>query len=120
MTSYPILFSNRDMRRLRALSRIALTLAMVTAVTTATVLPSPRVSGKASGPGLNKLSAVTPARVAPAQPGTGQLVPASGDTCGTATVINPASLPFSEESSTIGAGNDVDPVGGCVPGEGPD
>jgi hypothetical protein len=47
-------------------------------------------------------------------------VPSAGDTCGTATVINPAALPFSEESTTVGAGNDLSPSASCVAGLGPD
>jgi fibronectin type 3 domain-containing protein len=43
------------------------------------------------------------------------------DTCGTATVINPAALPFMDDSSTVGMNNDVDPgPGGCAPGPGAD
>ncbi len=43
------------------------------------------------------------------------------DTCLTATVISPASLPFTEDATTIGAANDVDPsAGGCTAGPGPD
>jgi hypothetical protein len=46
---------------------------------------------------------------------------ASGDTCATATVINPGSLPFTEESSLASAANDIDPgPGGCVLGGGAD
>jgi hypothetical protein len=38
-----------------------------------------------------------------------------------ASVINPASLPFLEEASTVAAANDIDPgAAGCVPGAGPD
>ena len=49
------------------------------------------------------------------------LLPYAGDTCANATVINPASLPFTDESSTVGAAKDVDPgVSGCVLGLGPD
>jgi len=44
----------------------------------------------------------------------------SGDTCGTATVINPAALPFTEDSTLQGAGNDIDPSGGCTQGGGND
>ncbi len=47
--------------------------------------------------------------------------PLSGDTCATATVINAPSLPFAEESTLAGAGNDIDPGSdGCVPGAGND
>jgi len=46
---------------------------------------------------------------------------AANDNCATATVINPAALPFAEDSTLTGAANDVDPgVGGCVPGPGSD
>lgn len=47
--------------------------------------------------------------------------PMSGDNCASATVINPAALPFVENSTTEGAGNDVDPTAqGCVEGSGLD
>ncbi|MEW6210199.1 MAG: choice-of-anchor D domain-containing protein [Acidobacteriota bacterium] len=43
------------------------------------------------------------------------------DTCATATAINPAALPFLDDSSTAGMGNDVDPgAGSCAPGPGAD
>jgi hypothetical protein len=43
------------------------------------------------------------------------------DTCLTGTTINPASLPFTDDSSTVGATNDLDPgSGGCAPGPGAD
>jgi hypothetical protein len=46
---------------------------------------------------------------------------AAGEACATATVINPASLPFAEEATTVGALNDVDPgAGGCAAGPGSD
>jgi hypothetical protein len=46
---------------------------------------------------------------------------AAGNSCATATVINPSLLPFMEESTTVGAGNDIDPgFGGCAPGQGAD
>jgi hypothetical protein len=46
---------------------------------------------------------------------------ASGDDCSAATVINPALLPFVENSTTAGAANDIDPgPGGCAPGLGAD
>ncbi len=45
---------------------------------------------------------------------------AAADTCAEATVINPASLPFSENATTVGAANDIDPGQGCAPGLGPD
>src|SRR5262245_8102500 len=45
----------------------------------------------------------------------------AGDTCANATVISPSALPFTEDSTTEGAGNDIDPTpGGCVQGAGPD
>lgn len=45
----------------------------------------------------------------------------ANDTCATARVISPASLPFAEDSSTDTAINDLDPgAGGCAPGAGPD
>jgi len=47
--------------------------------------------------------------------------PASGDTCATATVIDPTALPFTEESTLASAANDVDPgPGSCAPGAGAD
>lgn len=47
--------------------------------------------------------------------------PAAGESCATSTVINPASLPFSDEATTVGALNDIDPgPGGCAPGPGSD
>jgi hypothetical protein len=47
--------------------------------------------------------------------------PAAGDTCAAATVISPASLPFTEESTTLGAASDIDPgFGSCAQGPGPD
>ncbi|HXU35335.1 MAG TPA: choice-of-anchor D domain-containing protein [Blastocatellia bacterium] len=47
--------------------------------------------------------------------------PAAADTCAAATLINPGSLPFIEEASLAGAGNDIDPGGaGCAPGGGND
>lgn len=46
---------------------------------------------------------------------------AAGESCTNATVINPASLPFTDEATTVGAVNDVDPgLGGCAPGPGSD
>jgi len=49
------------------------------------------------------------------------VTPASADTCAAATVINPAALPFSEDSTLAFAANDIDPgPGGCVLGAGPD
>lgn len=53
---------------------------------------------------------------------TGQTVaPASADTCAGATVINPAALPFEEDSTLAATTNDVDPgPGGCAPGAGND
>lgn len=68
------------------------------------------------------------------KPGVASSAPASGavriaqtvsaaaaDTCATATVINPGSLPFAEESSLASAANDIDPgPGGCAPGGGAD
>src|SRR5215813_6074665 len=111
MISYPFLILGRASRRLRASSHLLFIFSLAMAVTGVTLAPLPRVSGNSSGPGLNNVSTVA-AR---------QFAPASGDTCANATVINPASLPFTEESSTVGAGNDIDPGGaGCVPGAGPD
>jgi hypothetical protein len=47
--------------------------------------------------------------------------PLAGESCTNASVINPASLPFTEDTTTAGAGNDLDPgLGGCAPGAGPD
>jgi Fibronectin type III domain/Abnormal spindle-like microcephaly-assoc'd, ASPM-SPD-2-Hydin len=45
----------------------------------------------------------------------------AGDTCAAATVINPAALPFFDEATNVGAGNDIDPgAGACAPGPGAD
>jgi HYDIN/CFA65/VesB family protein/ASPM-SPD-2-Hydin domain-containing protein len=47
--------------------------------------------------------------------------PASADTCAGATVINPASLPFTEDSTLADAANDIDPgQAGCAQGAGKD
>lgn len=47
--------------------------------------------------------------------------PAAADTCASATLIDPGSLPFTEEATLAGAGNDIDPgAGGCAPGGGND
>jgi len=47
--------------------------------------------------------------------------PLAGDTCASATVINPAALPFVENSALATAGNDIDPgITGCAPGAGND
>ncbi len=58
----------------------------------------------------------------PAGPVRGQKVrPAAADTCAAATVINPAALPFVEESTLANAANDIDPPPpGCAPGAGND
>lgn len=49
------------------------------------------------------------------------VAPLSGDTCAAATVINPAALPFAEDSTLATAGNDIDPgLAGCAPGAGND
>jgi hypothetical protein len=62
----------------------------------------------------------TPTRAGHLQDGQ-TVTPASADTCATATVINPASLPFSEESTLANAVNDIDPGPvGCAPGPGKD
>jgi hypothetical protein len=48
-------------------------------------------------------------------------VAASGDTCASATIINPTALPFTEDATSEGANNDIDPTnGGCANGGGPD
>ena len=45
----------------------------------------------------------------------------AGDTCAAATVINPAALPYFDEATNVGAGNDIDPpAGACAPGPGAD
>lgn len=47
--------------------------------------------------------------------------PAAADTCAGATVINPASLPFTEDSTLANAANDIDPgQASCAPGAGKD
>ena len=54
-------------------------------------------------------------------PGSPGQSPLAGESCSNATVINPASLPFTEDTTAAGAGNDIDPgLGGCAPGAGPD
>lgn len=59
-------------------------------------------------------------RLAVAKPAA-QPSPAGGDTCASATTIAPGSLPFTDEASLAGAGNDIDPGGGaCAPGGGND
>lgn len=96
---------------LRLLLTTGWTIALVIAVAGANFLPFSIVVNPSGHPNAR------PARAATRQ----DLVPASGDTCGTATSINAATLPFSEESTTVGAGNDIDPgPGGCVSGLGPD
>ena len=50
-----------------------------------------------------------------------QFGPTAADTCATATIINPASLPFSEDATLAAANNDIDPGGGsCGQGAGND
>src|SRR5436853_3743366 len=47
--------------------------------------------------------------------------PLAGDTCVAATVINPGALPYFDEATNAGAGNDIDPgAGACAPGPGAD
>lgn len=61
--------------------------------------------------------------IGPGQASSAKLLvaPLSGDTCATATVINPGGLPFVENSSLATAGNDIDPgLTGCAPGAGND
>ncbi|HJQ68020.1 MAG TPA: choice-of-anchor D domain-containing protein [Blastocatellia bacterium] len=56
-----------------------------------------------------------------AYPGSPGQSPLAGESCSNATAINPASLPFTEDTTAAGAGNDIDPgLGGCAPGAGPD
>lgn len=46
---------------------------------------------------------------------------AGGESCASAVAIDPASLPFTDDSSTVGAANDIDPgPGGCASGLGPE
>jgi hypothetical protein len=48
-------------------------------------------------------------------------LPAAGDTCASATIINPAALPFTEDATSVGASNDIDPTNaGCANGAGSD
>jgi hypothetical protein len=57
-------------------------------------------------------------RSSPGSPGQS---PLAGESCATATVINSASLPFTEDTTAANAGNDIDPgLGGCAQGAGPD
>src|SRR5437762_260762 len=52
-----------------------------------------------------------------AQPG----LPSGGDTCANATLVDPGLLPFIDEGTLAGAGNNIDPGGGgCAPGGGAD
>lgn len=45
----------------------------------------------------------------------------AGDTCASATIITPNALPFTEDSTTAGASNDIDPtLVGCANGGGAD
>ena len=47
--------------------------------------------------------------------------PAGGDTCASATIIGPGAVPFTDDATLAGAGNDIDPgAGGCAPGGGND
>ncbi len=49
------------------------------------------------------------------------VAPLSGDTCAQATAINPAALPFAEDSTLTTATNNIDPgLTGCAPGGGND
>ncbi|HEY3138092.1 MAG TPA: choice-of-anchor D domain-containing protein [Blastocatellia bacterium] len=53
--------------------------------------------------------------------GSKAVSPAAGDTCAAATIINPATLPFAEDSTLAFAANDIDPgISGCAPGAGND
>jgi Abnormal spindle-like microcephaly-assoc'd, ASPM-SPD-2-Hydin/Fibronectin type III domain len=57
----------------------------------------------------------------PAGPARQDVHATAGDTCATATVINPAALNFFDDASLVGAGNDINPgAGGCAPGAGAD
>jgi hypothetical protein len=50
-----------------------------------------------------------------------QFGPAAADTCASATIISPASLPFAEDATLVSANNDIDPGGGaCGQGAGSD
>jgi hypothetical protein len=52
---------------------------------------------------------------------TSATVAVSGDACANATIISPAALPFTEDSTSENANNDVDPTPlGCVSGAGAD
>ncbi|HWC76047.1 MAG TPA: fibronectin type III domain-containing protein, partial [Blastocatellia bacterium] len=65
-------------------------------------------TGKASTPEPNHTQDITPAAI-------------PNDTCATATVITPASLPFGIDAATDAAVNDIDPgLLGCVQGPGRD
>lgn len=47
--------------------------------------------------------------------------PLAGETCASALGIPPSALPFTDESTTVGAANDIDPgLSGCVSGLGPE
>lgn len=46
---------------------------------------------------------------------------AGGESCASATTISPTLLPFTDDSSTVGAANDIDPgPAGCASGLGPE
>lgn len=69
------------------------------------------------------LAAMAPGPVASTGRGNAvqDFLPAAGDTCAAATVISPAALPFTEDATLTGAGNDLNPgPTGCAPGGGND
>src|SRR5512143_67867 len=66
-------------------------------------------------------SSSRPGNAAPGGSASPRVRVAAGDTCATATVINPAALPFFDEGTNAGAANDIDAgAGGCAPGPGAD
>ncbi|PYT06852.1 MAG: hypothetical protein DMF60_08370 [Acidobacteria bacterium] len=70
-----------------------------------------------SGQASSTLTQMAPGGINSSQ----KFTPASVDTCAGATVINPASLPFTEDSTLANAANDIDPgLAGCAPGAGKD
>jgi hypothetical protein len=95
-----IMKSNTSLARVSIRLRFSFSLALLSGLifilSASALLPSGRASS------------ASPARLA-------------GNDCATATVINPSSSTFTEEATTVGAGNDIDPgFGSCSPGQGSD
>ena len=87
--------------RLPVVLKLSLSLVIFCALAAAGMLP--RIAASSHGPSRQDVRAT------------------AGDTCAAATVINPAALPFFDEGTITGAGNDIDPgIGGCASGPGAD